>query len=98
MSTALADAMERPFGVNVPYPARGRLSEEVEARVVDPRLDDTWDAQVLEHPEHTFFHSTAWARVLCRTYDHRPFYLRLCEHEKPLALLPLLEVSSRLTG
>ena len=98
MSTALADAIERPLGAKAPYGAGGGLHENVETRFIDPRLDETWDALVLKHAEHTFFHSAAWARVLCRSYGHKPFYLQLCERGKLLALLPLLEVSSRITG
>lgn len=98
MSTALADAIERPLGTRRPYGAGGGLPESAETRFIDPRLDETWDALVLKHPEHTFFHSAAWASVLCRSYGHRPFYLKLYERGKVLALFPLLEVSSRLTG
>lgn len=50
------------------------------------------------HPEYTVFHSTAWARVLMRTYGHRPLYLRVRRGGEPALLLPLMEVRSWLTG
>lgn len=99
MATAFADAIERPLGADLPAKAwEGALSENSETRFIDPRSDGTWDSLILKHPEHTFFHSTAWAQVLCRSYGHKPFYLQLCERGELVALLPLLEVNSRLTG
>ena len=34
---------------------------------------------MLSHPEATFFHSAAWAKVLCKTYRHEPLYLHFSE-------------------
>ncbi|MBA2524976.1 MAG: hypothetical protein H0V18_04205, partial [Pyrinomonadaceae bacterium] len=96
MATAFADAICPSSGANEHYGAGGPLPAET--RFIDPRSDETWDALVLKHPEHTFFHSAAWAQVLCRSYGHNPFYLQLCDRGTLLALLPLLEVNSRLTG
>ena len=50
------------------------------------------------HPNASFFHSAAWARVLCKTYGHEPNCLLLSKDAEPVALVPLLEVSSPLTG
>jgi hypothetical protein len=66
--------------------------------IIDPVRDDTWDALTASHPENTIFHSCAWARVLIDTYGHKPFYLRLSSGEQTAAVLPILEVSSALTG
>jgi CelD/BcsL family acetyltransferase involved in cellulose biosynthesis len=65
---------------------------------LDPQSDTQWDQLVLSHPSSSFFHSSAWARVLTRTYGHKPFYLRLTSNGRTAALLPLMEVNSRLTG
>jgi hypothetical protein len=51
-----------------------------------------------EHPDHTVFHTAAWARVLASTYGHRPIYLRATSGETTQMLLPLMEVRSWLTG
>ncbi len=50
------------------------------------------------HPEAGFFHGSAWARVLHQTYGHRPWYACCGDPRQPLALLPLMEVDSALTG
>lgn len=73
-------------------------SEASTVMVVDPRDYHGWDRLVLSHPEFSFFHSAAWAKVLCRTYGHKPIYLRFSQGERLTALLPLMEVRSPFTG
>ncbi len=65
---------------------------------LDPRSDPSWDADLHSFPQATFFHSSAWCSVLCSTYGFTPLYLRLRQGDTTTALLPLLEVSSLLTG
>lgn len=76
---------------------RRRFAPAMIATFLDPS-DAEWDRLVLTHPASSFFYSSAWARVLMRTYDHKPFYLRLTSDGQTAALLPLMEVNSRLTG
>jgi hypothetical protein len=73
-------------------------SEASVVTVVDPRDYPGWDRLVLSHPDFSFFHSVAWAKVLCRTYGHKPIYLRFSQGEQLAALIPLLEVRSCVTG
>lgn len=97
MVTAVAHVLDAPATAPGNGPTATRLLK-ADAQILDPRSDSEWDADVLSHPEHTFFHSAAWADVLCRTYGHRCSYLRLTEAGKLLALVPLLAVESRVTG
>src|SRR5262245_12716535 len=76
------------------YPA----ATNVEYRVVDPVLDPHWDSMVQEHPRCTIFHTSNWARVLCKTYSHRPVYLTFSDGKRIKAIVPLMEVSSPITG
>ncbi len=69
-----------------------------EVRCVDPLSLADWDELVLVHPGATIFHSRAWAQVLSATYDHQPHYLAVGDETRIDALLPLMEVRSRLTG
>jgi lipid II:glycine glycyltransferase (peptidoglycan interpeptide bridge formation enzyme) len=71
---------------------------EVEMRFVDPLADPEWDRLVLSHPDASFFHSAAWARVLSKSYGHKPFYVCFSHDGEPLALVPLMEVKSTFTG
>ncbi|MFN0127094.1 MAG: lipid II:glycine glycyltransferase FemX [Verrucomicrobiales bacterium] len=70
----------------------------VEVAGVDPLAGEDWDRCVAGHPEAGPFHSSAWARVLARTYGHRPCYLRFHRAGLTVALMPLMDVASRLTG
>jgi CelD/BcsL family acetyltransferase involved in cellulose biosynthesis len=69
----------------------------VDATIVDPLKESTWDGWATVHPDATIFHTSAWARVLTDTYNHQPFYLRLSLQGEPLALIPVMEVRSFLT-
>ncbi|HXT10436.1 MAG TPA: GNAT family N-acetyltransferase [Candidatus Angelobacter sp.] len=66
--------------------------------LVNPLELSDWDAQIAKHPEATFFHSAAWARVLCETYGHTPAYFCRFAGGELQQLLAVMEVSSPLTG
>src|SRR5690242_6548617 len=36
--------------------------------------ESCWDRFVVENPKGTFFHQTAWKRVIEKTYGYEPFY------------------------
>ena len=65
---------------------------------VDPLGDSNWDIRLQQCPHATFYHSSAWARVLHDTYGYKTFYLALGSRDNPRAVLPIMEVDSRLTG
>ena len=48
--------------------------------------------------DFTVFHSSAWMRVLSKTYGHKALVLTWCRNGEVAAALPLLEVASPLTG
>ena len=66
--------------------------------IVDPICDSQWDKIVFAHPDCTLFHTSAWAKVLCQTYGHRPLYLKISQGDGSVALIPLMEVASSFTG
>ena len=57
-----------------------------------------WDDLLLSSPEYTFFHTSAWAKVLWETYHYRPLYFTVLDDNRLLALIPMMEVKSVLTG
>jgi len=73
----------------------GQLEQPVE---VDPLSYSGWDSLLAAHPDHSFFHGTAWARVLHDTYGHRPVYFCRFAAGRLEQLFPVMEVSSLLTG
>jgi hypothetical protein len=67
-------------------------------QIIDPTKYKGWDDLILSHPDYSFFHSAAWARVLCDTYQYTPLYFTLIDNGKLLALIPVMEANSYLTG
>lgn len=60
--------------------------------------DEAWDAFVERHPDATFFHRSAWRRVVSEVFGHRPHYLTEQRDGQITAILPLFEIRSRLFG
>jgi lipid II:glycine glycyltransferase (peptidoglycan interpeptide bridge formation enzyme) len=80
-------------------PADGpSVGAELEVAFVDPLSNPQWNRWVQSHPDGSVFHTSAWAKVLVKTYGHKPFYLRFSRGRQTVALIPLMEVSSFLTG
>lgn len=69
-------------------------------RWINPLEHPDWDSQLAEqnHPERSFFHSSAWANVLIETYGYKPFYFVTDDPSALHSILPLMEVNSALTG
>jgi len=71
------------------------------ARVVmiNPLEDSGWDRKIVTMPEATCFHSSGWARVLHDSYGYAPCFLATLRSGGLYgSVLPLMEVSSVLTG
>src|SRR5438128_2914809 len=73
-------------------------SKSLEMRILDPVHDPGWDAVVALHGDASCFHTSAWAKVLHQTYNHRPFYLQFSRGRRLAALITLMEVRSLFTG
>jgi Acetyltransferase (GNAT) domain len=70
----------------------------MDVKFLNPVSDPEWDRLIVSHPDCSFFHSTNWAKVLTKTYGHQPAYLRCSEGGELIALVPMMEVRSPLTG
>jgi Acetyltransferase (GNAT) domain len=73
-------------------------SKLLQMRILDPVHDPDWDHVVALHRDANCFHTSAWAKVLHQTYNHRPFYLQFSRGRRLAALVPLMEVRSPFTG
>jgi len=74
-------------------------SEPVQIDILDQKGGSEWDRLVVSYPDYTFFHCAAWAQVICKTYGHTPIYFRFSPPSAGFPILvPLIEVSSPLTG
>jgi len=63
---------------------------------MNPLEEPLWDKLVMSHPDGSFFHGTAWAKVLSNTYGHAPHYFGMTKGERLLALVPMMEVRTPL--
>ncbi len=70
----------------------------MDPKIVDPTDFPGWDDLILATPGYSFFHSSAWARILAESYGYTPLYFAVLENGKLRALVPLMEVNSIFTG
>jgi len=66
--------------------------------IVNPLEIRNWDDLVLATGKGSFFHSSAWARVLHESYGYKPLYFASFENGELRSLMPFMEVNSWLTG
>lgn len=67
-------------------------------RIINPIDFEGWDDQVLQLPGSSFFHSSAWAKVLSESYGYKPTYFTFFRDDKLAGLIPMMDVNSILTG
>jgi len=67
-------------------------------QIINPIEYRDWDSLLIRSNDHSFFHSTAWARVLKESYRYKPIYFVLFEKDQLTLLMPFMEVNSLLTG
>src|SRR6516164_1241950 len=65
---------------------------------IDPLRQSQWDTWIAARPDGSFFQGSAWARVLQETYGHRPVYFCKFGSDRLQSLLPIFEVTSRISG
>jgi hypothetical protein len=67
-------------------------------QIINPVTYHGWDEVLLTNNQSTFFHTSAWAKVLHESYNYKPLYFTLIETSKLKILLPVMEIKSFLTG
>jgi hypothetical protein len=67
-------------------------------QIINPINYENWDSMLVNLPGATFFHTSAWARVLSESYQYTPTYFTLFDGGKIAALIPFMDVNSWLTG
>lgn len=65
---------------------------------IDPAEYPDWNDLILSNGESSFFHTTAWAKTICESYDYNPIYFTQLNDNRLLTLIPLMEINSILTG
>ena len=70
----------------------------MDLQIVNPLEYPDWDRLVLAAENASFFHSSAWARVLVESYGYKPLYFTSLENGSLSSLVPFMEINSWLTG
>lgn len=78
--------------------SRVAMATHTRVEFLEQRDEPAWDAFVNAHRDGTFFHLSAWARVLQRAFGHRAHYLVAKQAERVVGVLPLARVRSLLFG
>ncbi len=66
-------------------------------KIVNPLEHPDWNKALFSDPGASFFHTSTWTRVLQKSYHYKPLYLTM-EGNGKMAILPIMEVNSPLTG
>jgi lipid II:glycine glycyltransferase (peptidoglycan interpeptide bridge formation enzyme) len=66
--------------------------------IINPIEYPSWDDLLLTNEQSTFFHTSAWAKVLSESYKYKPLYFTVIENGKLSTLIPIMEIKSFLTG
>ncbi len=66
--------------------------------IIDPLTTVNYDDTLLSTPGASFFHTSAWARVLAESFGYAPHYFAKKTGERFSVLVPFMEINSFLTG
>jgi hypothetical protein len=67
-------------------------------QIIDPTTYPGWDELLLTNPESSFFHTSAWARVLIDSYGYKPLYFACIENNHLHGLMAVMEIDSFITA
>ncbi len=70
----------------------------MQIQIINPLESPDWDEALPFFNDASIFHTSNWARVLSETYRYKPLYFTSTENGKMIALLPAIEIASRITG
>ncbi|MDD1777027.1 MAG: hypothetical protein LUQ65_02585, partial [Candidatus Helarchaeota archaeon] len=67
-------------------------------KIINPIEYADWDSLLLQNGDYSFFHSSAWAKALKKSYGFDPAYFASIEAGQISLLMPFMNVVSLLTG
>jgi hypothetical protein len=70
----------------------------LELSTVSPLTYPGWDDLLGAHPEHSYFHTSSWARVLHESYGFSPHYFTQIQNGRLSVLVPVMDVSGWFIG
>jgi CelD/BcsL family acetyltransferase involved in cellulose biosynthesis len=76
----------------------GRVPDVTDIRVMDPGDDAVYRDFLIRTPQASVYHTPEWRDALVSTYGYEPVYLGCLDGDRLTAVLPMMKVSSWLTG
>ena len=67
-------------------------------QIINPIEYPNWDELILTNNNYSFFHTSAWAKVVSESYNYKPLYFSEIHNGKITSLMPIMAVKSPLTG
>lgn len=67
-------------------------------QIINPIEYPNWDNLLKGTVGDVFSNSSAWAKTLYESYNYKPIYFTVFEKNRLSALIPVIEINSRLTG
>ncbi len=72
------------------------MSEPYE--IINPLKYPGWDELLISSNDSEFFHTSVWAALLSESYRYEPAYFVKFDQGRVCALIPVMEIRSRITG
>ncbi|MCM8781691.1 MAG: GNAT family N-acetyltransferase [Candidatus Omnitrophica bacterium] len=70
----------------------------METKILDPTTYSDWNNFIKDNFDPDIFHSAEWCRVLRAAYNFIPRYFLFINNTQPVAIFPLMELCSIITG
>ncbi|WP_337872337.1 GNAT family N-acetyltransferase [Ignavibacterium sp.] len=67
-------------------------------KILNPKDVSGWNEEIQNLNNYSFFHSVEWSQVLSQTYHYKPVYFCNFNQDKICAVIPAMEIRSKLTG
>ncbi len=67
-------------------------------QILDPKICEKWDDEINAFNDSSFFHSTAWSKVLSDSYCYTPCYFISYDNGKMSSIVPMMDIKSVLSG
>ena len=65
---------------------------QLNIRTTDNTDLEAWDEYVLNHPNGTVFHLTAWKNVIEKSFNHKSTYLIAENQGRIVGIFPMFEI------
>jgi len=75
-----------------------QTKQPMHLHIINPLEYTGWDDLLLAGGDKSFFHTSAWARVLVESYNYKPLYFTQITDGMVTLLFPFMEIESIITG